>query len=39
MDLVNTISWRGAPEREEDHLLTAEDALYVECSGRRTQRG
>ena len=27
MDLVNTISWRGAPEREEDHLLTAEDAL------------
>jgi predicted RNA-binding Zn ribbon-like protein len=27
MDLVNTISWRGAPERQEDHLLTAEDAL------------
>ena len=27
IDLVNTISWRGAPERQEDHLLTAEDAL------------
>ena len=38
MDLVNTISWRGAPERQEDHLLTAGDALQLVCSGRRTQR-
>ena len=27
MDVVNTISWRGAPERQEDHLSTVDDAL------------
>ena len=27
IDLINTISWRGTSERQEDHLLTAEDAL------------
>jgi predicted RNA-binding Zn ribbon-like protein len=27
LDLVNTISWRGAPERQQDHLASAEDCL------------
>ncbi len=27
LDLVNTVSWRGDPERSEDHLATADDCL------------
>ena len=27
LDLVNTISWRGAPSRSEDHLQTVPDCL------------
>ena len=27
LDLVNTISWRGAPDRSEDHLQDAESCL------------
>src|SRR5689334_5479352 len=27
LDLVNTVSWRGDPDRREDHLRTGADAL------------
>ena len=27
LDLVNTISWRGGPDRSEDHLQSADDCL------------
>src|SRR3954469_10682172 len=31
LDLVNTVSWRGDPDRLEDHLQSGPDALLWLC--------